>query len=152
MASAYRKGPTFYVSYVDGTGVRRNVATTCSTKTAAKQLAIELEVKAQRQRFGLEPHVGECKLTLTELCEWWLESRCPAPSVSKERSRLSVHIFGSIGKLLVPQVTATRLEDRFRDIEARGAKAASMNKLRATVNSVYVQARKAELWLGPNPA
>ena len=153
MASAYRKGPTFYASYRDATGVRRNVATTAKSKTAAKHFAEELEAKAERQGRGLDAMPVDCKLTLSELYDWWLKNRCPTPSVGKERSRLNRHVGGEpIGRTPVPQVTAALLEDRFREMERDGASAASLNRLLATLHSVFVQARKGELWLGPNPA
>ena len=153
MASAYRKRKTWYASYRDAAGGFKSVATTAQTKTDARRIAHELETKAERQRHGLEPMTVDCKLTLTELCQWWLKSRCPEPSLSKERSRLTRHVFSQpLGKLLVPQVTTARMEDRFREMELAKAMPASLNKLRATLHSVFVQARKAELWLGPNPA
>src|SRR5258708_11235647 len=142
MASAYRKRKTWYARYRDAAGGFRAVATTATTKVDAKRIAHDLEAKAERQRFGLEPLTADCKLTLTELCEWWLKTRCPTPSTSKERSRLSRHVFPhALGKLAVPQVTASRLEDRFREMEQEGAEPASLNKLRATLHSVFAQAQ-----------
>jgi hypothetical protein len=69
MASAYRKRKTWYASYRDAAGCFRAVATTATTKADAKRIAHDLEAKAERQRFGLEPLTADCKLTLTELCE-----------------------------------------------------------------------------------
>ena len=152
MASVYRKGKRWYANFRDATGARKNVATSAETKTAAKQLAQELEAKAERQRRGLESIPVDCTLSFAELCEWWLKERCPPPSVDKEESRLAKHIFVEpLGKLLVPHVTAARIEERFRAMTDAGASPASINKLRGTLHSVFAQAHKADLWRGANP-
>src|SRR5215470_9071175 len=114
MASAYRKRGTWYASYKTSTGDWHSIATTATTKTDAKRIATELEAKAERRRLGLEPLITDCKMTLKELCKWWLKHRCPDPSIDKEESRLTRHIFEtSLGNVMVPHVTTARLEDRF---------------------------------------
>ncbi|HVV53602.1 MAG TPA: hypothetical protein VHO06_28360 [Polyangia bacterium] len=57
MASVYLKRGTWYLQVVDAAGRRRLIASTAATKTAAKRLAMELEVRSERQRLGL----GDCR-------------------------------------------------------------------------------------------
>jgi hypothetical protein len=50
------------------------IASTAATKTAAKRLAMELEVRYERQRLGLEPMELEGGGgTVDELMDWWIE-------------------------------------------------------------------------------
>jgi len=51
VASVYLKRGTWYLQVIDAAGRRRLVA----SKTKAKDLAIKLEAKFERQRLGQEP-------------------------------------------------------------------------------------------------
>ena len=55
MASIFQKQGRWWIRFKDGTGRWRDISTKVDTKTAAKQMAKELEIKAERQRRGLEP-------------------------------------------------------------------------------------------------
>src|SRR5690606_34245168 len=92
MASVWKKGPSWYVKYKDGTGRYRQVRTTASTKSEAKRIALELERAAERQRLGLEDLPQDSTITLGELLEWWLEHRCSSMSRPPEESRLRRHV------------------------------------------------------------
>jgi hypothetical protein len=92
MASVYLKRGTWYASYKDATGRRRNVSTKATTKTEARRLAADLERQAERARFGLEPLPSDSTLTLGQLCTWWLDERCPEASVAIEARRLGKHV------------------------------------------------------------
>jgi hypothetical protein len=76
-------------------------ASAARTKTQARRLADELEPKAERERLRLEPIPTDSGLSLAELCEWWLENRCPPASRYRERKRLEgqpreEHLAGAI--------------------------------------------------------
>lgn len=59
----------------DGTGAWRSHATKATTKTEAKRLAQDIERRAERQRFGLDPLPSESTQTLGHLFQWWLHER-----------------------------------------------------------------------------
>lgn len=152
MASVYLKRGTWYARVKDGTGVWRSHATKATTKTEAKRLAQDMERQAERQRFGLEPLPAESTQTLGQLCEWWLDERCPVQSRAGERNRLTLHVLKTpLAALPLPQVTASAVDARLREMERDGAAPASVNKLRAVLHTVFSRAVKARLWTGANP-
>jgi hypothetical protein len=115
MASVYLKRSTWYARFKDHAGAWRSQATKAANKTEPKRLALDLERLAERQRFGLEPLPSESTLTLGELCEWWLDERCPEPSRAGEGNRLSLHVLRTpLAALPIPQVTAAALDGRLR--------------------------------------
>ena len=59
----------WFLRVKDAAGRWQDIASTAATKTEAKRLAADLERKAERQRFGLEPFPTDCKLTVGELVE-----------------------------------------------------------------------------------
>ncbi len=152
MSSVYQKRGTWYARVKEGTGAWRSHATTATTKTEAKRLAQDMERRAERQRFGLDPLPSESTRTLGQLCEWWLDERCPAPSREGERSRLTLHVLKTpLASLPLPQVTAAAVDARLREMERDDAAPASVNKLRAVLHTVFSRAVKARLWTGANP-
>jgi DNA topoisomerase VI subunit A len=54
MGRVYLRGKVWYVDYRDAYGRRQQHATKSRTKTEAKELVRELEVRAERQRLGLD--------------------------------------------------------------------------------------------------
>ena len=152
MASVYARGSRWYVKFKDGLGRWRTQMVLAQTKTEAKRLALELEGRAERQRLGLEEIPNDCTMTLSELCNWWLESRCPEPSKQPERMRLERHICSKpIGALTLPKVTTERIEELLAEMERTGASPASLNKTRSILHTIFARARKAKLWAGQNP-
>jgi integrase len=152
MASVYQKRGTWYARVKDGTGAWRSHATWTTTKTEARRLAEDMERRAERQRHGLEPLPAESTQTLGQLCEWWLDERCPAQSREGERNRLTLHVLKTpLAALPLPQVTAAAVDARLREMERDGAAPASLNKLRAVLHTVFARAAKARLWTGANP-
>jgi integrase len=152
MASVYRKNGRWYLKYRTAAGRWTAHPSTASTKTEAKRLALELERKVERQRLGLEALPGDCTLTLGQLCEWWLDNRCPESSESRERSRLGKHVIRqAIGQLPVPDVTAAALDDRFQAMKRAGLSATYINGLRRVLGTVFHRARTAKKYLGPSP-
>src|SRR4051794_6270751 len=100
MASVIQRGSRWYLKFRDETGRWQRQPCSATTKTEARRLATELEQKAERRRLGLEAMPNDSGLTFAELCQWWLDNRCPTTSLKKEKSRLTCHVFtNSLGKL-----------------------------------------------------
>ncbi len=85
MANVFQRGKVWYGKFKDASGTCRQQATKVQSKIEAKRFIAEVERKAERQRLGLEVRLDESSLTVGELCEWWLESRCPAGSLANEQ-------------------------------------------------------------------
>jgi integrase len=154
MASVYQKRgrTTWFLCVKDAAGRWQDIASTAATKTEAKRLAADLERKAERQRFGLEPFPTDCKLTVGELVEWWLRERCPAASQEREKSRLRKNVITTpLGMVPVRHLTAARVDDHLHELERAGAAPASVNHVRAKLRTVFFKARKAGVWVGANP-
>lgn len=152
MASAKKKRSTWYACYRDGTGRRRQEATSALTRAHCLRLAGELERKAERQRQGLEALPGDVDTTLGELCTWWLEHRCREASRSREQSRLGRHVIRTkLGELRLPNVTTGALDDRFTEMERSGLSGVYVNGLRRVLRTVFARARLAGKWPGLSP-
>ncbi len=151
MGILFRDG-RYILRWTDGTGRRRFRLSKAETKTEARRLLRELERQAERQRFGIDPLPSDATATLAEVCQWWLDHRCPAASAKTERLRLGRHVLTKpIGRLPLPRVTTERVEALLVDLEKAGASPASLNKLRSVLHTVFSRARRAQLWIGNNP-
>src|SRR5262249_28963607 len=118
-----------------------------------KRLAADLERQSERQAAGLEPMPQDTRMTLAELCRWWLKEKCPPASQEIERQRIERHICTRpLGALPVPKGTTEAVEAALARLERESELApASLNKLRTRLNTVFNKARKAKKWTGPNP-
>jgi hypothetical protein len=152
VATVYLKRGTWYIGYVDALGQRKLQATKAKTKTEAKNLALELEQKVQRQRLGLEAIPSQSTMTLAELCWWWLKHRCNPERVYLEQKRLQRHVLDSLlGAIPLPLVTTAAIEDQLRKMLAEGLSPWTAHGVRRVLGTVYNRARKAGVWNGPNP-
>lgn len=154
MASAYMKGGTWFARFKDADGEWRKRATKARTRGEAMKLAVALEARAERQALGLEPREApDTALTLGQLCEWWLDHRAPDSSRSRERSRLGKHVIRQpLGKEPVASLRPGAIEDRLRQmVREEGLSAVYANGLRRVLHTVFVKARRAGKWTGPNP-
>ncbi len=78
--------------------------------------------------------------------------RCPAASHDREASRLRKNVIATpLGAVRVQHLTAARVEDHLHELERAGGAPASVNHVRAKLRTVFFKARKAGLWIGPNP-
>jgi len=152
VASVYSKRGVWYARVRDAAGRWVSVATAAQTKADAKRLAFDLERKAERQRHGLEALPTDSTLTLGELCEWWLEARCPPLSLERERLKLHKHVINtSLARVPLRAVTPALIEARLREMQRAKLGMATLNAVRSTLHTVYARARKAGHWGGPNP-
>src|SRR5712692_5601865 len=147
MASVYRKNAKWYVRFKDGAGRWRDTATKASLKTEAKQLAKELERKAERQRRGLEPLPGKDQsLTFGELMDWWWQEFGRRLRSQTIRPFAEKHFRASLGPLPLTSVTAAKIESVLRKPEDLSAE--SLNHLRAFTHRLFALAQRHGLWTG----
>src|SRR5712692_389887 len=126
MASVFKREGRWYLRFKDFAGRWTQQASAARTKTQARRLADELERKAERERLRLEPAPTDSGLSLAELCEWWLEHRCPPASRYRERKRLEYHVKNSaLGRLPLRAVTAARIEHHLHTMECKGSSPAT---------------------------
>jgi len=155
MASVYRRGETWYVRYKNGRGRWTGHATKARTKADARMLASELELRAERQRLGLEalpPTDGGG--TLLELLSWWLETYVKQGS-PKNYGRLAGVVrlhFGDaeLGRLRLTEVTSGAIEE-FLQGKASELSPATVNHIRSYVCTAFSHAIRAGRWSGRNP-
>jgi len=154
MAYVTRKVGTFYANWPDAAGRWRRKATTAKTKSAAQKLADDLEAKAERQRFGLEPLPDPNGGGLwTDLVNWYgREYASVQPQFRRWQSTRDVHLTTGpfVGKRVV-DVTPELLESWLQGKQREGYAEQSVNSLRAAVSVIFTKARKAGKWRGPNP-
>ena len=144
MASVYQKRGRWYVGYKDHLGVRQLVRIHAATRGEARRLALELEHKAERQRLGLEAAPVECRLTVKELCEWWLANRVKPHRQYDERKRLQRFVLSApLGALPVTRLTAADVEEVMRQMEKDKLSPATINGMRGALHTAFARARKA---------
>jgi len=152
MASIYRKNNKWYVRFKDGTGRWRDTATMATTKTEAKSLAHDLELKADRQRRGLEPLPEHQKpVTFGEVMDLWkseMEGRLRSITIIGFAEK---HLRGELGPQILKDITASRMEVLLNSKIAELAPK-SLNHLRAHVHRLFELAIRRGLYSGPNPA
>jgi integrase len=153
MASAYKKGKTWYLRYKDSTGRWRAQASTAQTKTEAKRLAHELATRAERERCGLAPpSMADGGGTLAELLQWWLDTYSSGtPSHAINASFIGKHLMtNDLARLPLTAVTSGRVET-FLQSKSRDLKPRSVNHLRGYISRVFNAALKVGRFHGVNP-
>ncbi|PZR07106.1 MAG: hypothetical protein DI536_29045 [Archangium gephyra] len=159
MGWVFKRGKTWHIGWRDAAGVQRRKATPARTSAEARALVAELEAQASRVALGLEAPPVKSRETLQQLCEWWLNERCPEPSRENERARLVRHVFRhELGETPLSLLTADAIEARFEAAEKSGGpdgrrlKPATINRLRTTLHSVFAAASQPpRRWSGANP-
>ena len=121
---------TWYLQVVDAAGRRRMIASTATTKTAAKRLSMELEVRYERQRLRLEPMELEGGGgTIDELMEWWIQKFLIRAASDTGVSSIRQHIIGSpLGSTVLTDVTPGKI-DFFLSGKEKALSARSVNHL-----------------------
>ncbi len=154
MASAYKRGKRWWIRYRDANRRWRSEPSAASSKTEAKDLAIDVERRCERQRRGLEltpPRDGGG--TLGDLFRWWLETYSgPGTSHVRDKYTVGKHFLSDpIARLKLVDVTPGVIE-RFLQGKTRTHGPQTLNHLRRYVLSAFNCAKRAERYLGPNPA
>ena len=155
MASIFKRDDIWIVKWKDGTGTWRVRRTDCVTKAAAKRLAADLERKSERQREGLEPLPSDSTMSLGDLCEWWIDEKCPEPSRKGARTRFERHIAPHpLAAAPLIRATSDQLETLLSKLtrpDGEPVAPATSNRVRTDLHSAFTRARRAKLWTGPNP-
>jgi integrase len=154
MASIFERDGRWIAKYKDGHGRWKAVRTKARTKTEAKRLAHELELKAERQRMGLEElPADDGGGTLAELFEWWLDTYVAHIS-SRERVRSVVrrHLQSSpLAERRLVHVTPAAIE-QFLQAKSGELAPQTLNHLRTHIATAFSRAKRAGKWKGSNPA
>src|SRR2546427_3468499 len=159
MASVLKRGGVWDAKWTDATGRRCRERIEASSRAQAKALADELEVEARRHRNlarrarnGLPPRPEDLTGTFVDLCTWWLDHRCPEASRSGERQRLGKYVVSKpVGAVPLAALGSPHLDELRHNAESAGASAASVNRLRSVLHTVFSKAKKAGRWVGENP-
>jgi integrase len=154
MASAYKRGSRWWIRYRDARGQWCSEPCAERTKTAAKELAVDFERQAARQRRGLEPiPPADGGGTLGELLDWWLETYAkPRTSHDRDRSTIRRHFLTDpIADLRLVDVTPGVVE-RLLQRKAQTHSPQTLNHLRQYLLTAFNCARRAERYVGRNPA
>lgn len=152
MGSVIKRGNSWYIKWKDGSNLPRREVTAASTKREAELLLAEEELRAERQRRGLEATPVRTTRLFGEVCEWWLENGCSANSRDTEAPRLRKHVLGSkLGAMPMKSVGAEAIRSYLAQMLGDGAKPATANKLRGTLLSVFKAATEGGMWSGPSP-
>ncbi len=158
MGSVHQRDGRWLVDYKDGAGRNRQIRTKCRTKLEAKRLLAELEIRAERQRLGLESLPSAT--TFGALLDgWWKRegSRRKSDSKLALRAALEKHLGELRDEALTPASGPEFADKLDRLLDARedaGSLAPrSLNHIRAAVHRVFEWARdpKVALWQGENP-
>jgi integrase len=152
MASVYLKCGTWYLQVLDGLGRRRCMASTATTKSEAKRLAVDLDKRYERQRFGVEPQdLENGGGTVDELMEWWIDKFLSRGASDTGTSSIRKHMIGSaLGQLQLTAVTPGKI-DLFLAEKERVLSARSVNHLRGYLSRAFTMARRMERFPRPNP-
>jgi integrase len=154
MGCAYQRGRVWWIKFQDANGEPAYDPTPARTKAEAKALLREIEERVFRQRKGLEPRTLNPEgWTVADLMKWWLENYS-SQSESHERNVGSVKaniLAAPLASKKLEQVGPGDIEDLL-NAKGRESAPATVNHVRAFLVRAFNKARKAQKWLGSNPA
>ena len=140
-----------YKDHVKGVWTRKTVPDG-TTKRECERLANELEHNSWLRAEGLAVRRAESPMKLGELVDWWLKERCPSASLEREKVRLTKHVqTHRIATLRLGQVDSSDISSLLHQLEKDGAAPGSINRLRASLHSIFAHAIDAKKWTGANP-
>jgi integrase len=155
MASAYEKYPgKFWARWKDRDGVWRHSPTKARTKTEAKRIALQLEVRAWQQRMGFQqieaPDGGG---TVSELMSWWMATFSEGnTSHPKNASTIKRHLLdGTLAGVRLADLSKGRVEGFLDDKTREGLSAQTVNHIRGFLSRGFSAAIDRERWHGKNP-
>ncbi|HXJ21003.1 MAG TPA: site-specific integrase [Polyangia bacterium] len=150
----YKRGKRWWLRYRDAHNQWRSEACSVRSKTEAKDLAADVERQAERQRRGLEPiPPRDGGGSLGDLFRWWLKTYSqPRTSHVRDTYTVTKHFLSDpIARLKLVDVTSGVIE-RFLQAKAETHGPQTLNHLRRYVLTAFNCARRAERYVGPNPA
>ncbi len=154
MGCAYQRGRVWWIKFQDANGEPAYDPTPARTKAEAKALLREIEERVFRQRKGLEPRTLNPEgWTVADLMKWWLENYS-SQSESHDRNVGSVKaniLATPLASKKLEQVGPGDIEDLL-NAKGRESAPATVNHVRAFLVRAFNKARKAQKWLGSNPA
>jgi len=154
MGCVYRRGRVWWIKYQDSNDEAAYEATPARTKSQAKELLREVEERAFRERRGLEPRTLNPEgWTVADLMNWWLTNY----SANSESHASNT---GTVRNHILPSpMAAKRLErvgpgdvERLLNEKDRELSPGTVNHVRRFLVRAFNKARKAQKWLGRNPA
>jgi len=154
MGCVYLRGRVWWIKYRDSNAEMAYEATRARTKAEAREILRELEGRVFRQRRGLEPRsLNPEEWTVADLMQWWLANY-------SERSESHGSNVGTVRNHILSSAIATkRLEqvgtgdvERLLNEKGRCLSPGTVNHVRAFLVRAFNKARKAQKWLGGNPA
>lgn len=122
-------------------------------KQEAKRLAMEIELRVERQQLGLEPRNDDSAGTVIELLEWWLETYSVARATHQGNVyTVKRHFAGSaLGAMPIARLNAAAVE-RFLVAKTREHLAPqTINHLRCYLLTAFNCAKRVGKYAGPNP-
>lgn len=160
MASAYKKGPTWYISIKQtaSTGEWKGIATTAKTKREALQLAIR-EQAAEDERAARLGTLGkrgpvDVPATFGQLFEWWWgEYGSTRARPEKVEGFLRRHL-APLFPLSLAEIDTDAIEGRLNQARTRSGdrlSPKSTNNLRVDLLALFEVAIRRNRWFGPNP-
>ena len=155
MASVYKKGKTWYLSYKSASGAWKSKASRARNKTEAREMAQELERRAERERLRLDlPVAKDGGGTVEELLRWWLqEYSCGSPSDTTNQSAIAKHLVCSsseLGGLRLVDLKSGHVE-KFIQRKSREVSPQTVNHLRGYLNRAFNRAIETGRYAGINP-
>jgi len=150
----YLRGRVWWIKYQDANGEPAYEATPARTKAEARALLREVEERAFRQRRGLEPRtLNPESWTVGDLMRWWLASYSEqSESHGSNVGTVRNHILAApIAEKRLEQVGPGDIEELL-NAKGRELSPGTVNHIRAFFVRAFNKARKAQKWLGGNPA
>src|SRR4051794_19711449 len=134
MASVFFRDGSWYLRVKDAAGRWTKKRSSVKTKTEAKRMAYEIEMRAERQRLGVEAKVpsdgGE---PLGEMLQWWLREHSKGtPSHAWQSRVVKKHIMPTkLARLPVFIVQTENIEALLAKKEREGLAAQTVNHIRS---------------------
>ncbi len=153
MAEPFEKRGKWWSAFKDRHGRWRYLPLKARTRTEARRLNNELQVREDRIREGLDvPKQENLDATFGDLVTWWLENRLrKTRAYDRCVGTVRKHILeDKVARLAPGEVTPGRVDNFLSDKENE-VSASTVNHLRAYIRRAFNAARAAERFHGPNP-
>jgi integrase len=153
MAEPFKKRDRWWSAFKDRDGKWRYLPLSATTKADARRLNMELQVREDRIREGLDvPKPVNIDKTVGDLLDWWLEHRLKKTrSFTRCAGTVRKHVLSHpIARLAPAELTPGRVDD-FLCAQELEFSASTVNHLRAYIRSAFNAARTAERFVGNNP-